>query len=153
LSVHIPRHSPTLHATSELYLKSTVFTRSDIGSPVLSSSSRMWKSGAKLHPEVVPVSAGSDHDHCGRSPRTTPRYYLTCHAFIHMSRFDHFQVVIAESTDLRIRFPEALNYAPTWSKMPWRLIDLGRSIGRPSALSQMSCARGPSPRLTPKVAV
>jgi hypothetical protein len=44
-------------------------------------------------------------------------------------------------------------YAPTWFRMPWRLMLLGRSIGRPSARSQMSCARGPRPRLTPKVAV
>jgi hypothetical protein len=38
-------------------------------------------------------------------------------------------------------------------RMPSRLMLFGRSIGRPSALSQMSCASGPKPRLTPKVAV
>ena len=36
---------------------------------------------------------------------------------------------------------------------PSRLILFGRSMGNPSARSQINCAKGPRPRETPKVAV
>ena len=39
------------------------------------------------------------------------------------------------------------------SSRPWRLMLFGLSIGNPSALSHTNCANGPSPLLTPNVAV
>ena len=39
------------------------------------------------------------------------------------------------------------------SSNPCKLMLLGLSIGRPNALSQINCANGPNPLLTPNVAV
>lgn len=57
------------------------------------------------------------------------------------------------------RYPSAdLSQSSTYAvsanfNSPSRLILFGLSIGNPSALSQINCANGPNPLLTPNVAV